>query len=525
MSKSNTEEMDNTVTAIQLASELSYERLLDEGSVPELFRNRNRSAKQPTGFPRSIGAEEKLSIYRKSVVTSFWNCLPSCYTVCNGKQGPYTPVNYSKIDLETLDEFLITDQTVRGEITSSSGRNVVVELEASATSWKSLYMLFSEKKLEGDVYNTFCILLLIGKTLLGLTNDYLVHIALVSPLHGVWRETLEDWDNTLFIREMGYAVDRILYRRAIPVLKISIMLLELERNFIGGNVKKRSLVETLGSLRGYRKPIQLFLSSRLGNTNKTITTSAAEIKAAAEIIAAHEMCVFVHAPYTIRLAAENDSSHALLYNDLLVATKMGVRGVVVHTASNTDAGVTISEAENRMYRVIKKHLMYATEKCPILLETPAKEGRELVTTLKEFVAFYKRFTEVERRLVRICVDTCHVFSAGHHPLDYLRGLHEEVPGAVALVHFNGSATRLCGKHDCHSWTWRTEIRLNIFESLGWEGFDECVADAPAWMRHRLSPNNNHPVPKKKAPENVIPLHDLYRVAEWCKMHAIPALVE
>ena len=335
---------------------------------------------------------------------------------------------------------------------------------------------------------------------------------------------LDGWDSTAFVEELRTCVSRVLYRRRVSVLRASERLLDLEETFIGRSVKKRSIAKTLEWVSGYGKPIQLFLSPKLGTPKRSITTSNEEIEKCGKIIRDHKIRLFVHAPYTIRLASEDDPTHVLLSNDLTVGGKMGARGVVVHTASNTD-DVSVSEAEDRMYRVVKKHLVYSTESCPILLETPAKEGRELVTTLKEFLSFYKRFSEEERRLVRICVDTCHVFSAGYYPLDYLRCLHREVPGAIALVHFNGSATRLGGGNDLHSWVWRAEARRNVSESRGWSDFEETVAASPPWMRHRVDPDADHPVPKKKAHENVLPLHDLCRAAEWCKEHDIPTLFE
>jgi hypothetical protein len=48
-----------------------------------------------------------------------------------------------------------------------------------------------------------------------------------------------------------------------------------------------------------------------------------------------------------------------------------------------------------------------------ILETCAASGTELLSDLKDFGDFYHRFSETQKKNLKICIDTCHVFSAGY----------------------------------------------------------------------------------------------------------------
>jgi deoxyribonuclease-4 len=83
---------------------------------------------------------------------------------------------------------------------------------------------------------------------------------------------------------------------------------------------------------------------------------------------------------------------------------------------------------------------HATPECPILLETPAGQGSETLTTYTEFVEFVLLFKDPR---LRVCVDTCHVFACGYQPIDYLKRITKYNKKLLKLVHYNDSATP-CG---------------------------------------------------------------------------------
>ena len=46
----------------------------------------------------------------------------------------------------------------------------------------------------------------------------------------------------------------------------------------------------------------------------------------------------------------------------------------------------------------------------LILETPAGQGTELLTDLKDFIEFYNSFTKDEQKYLGICLDTAHTWA-------------------------------------------------------------------------------------------------------------------
>ena len=89
----------------------------------------------------------------------------------------------------------------------------------------------------------------------------------------------------------------------------------------------------------------------------------------------------------------------------------------------------------------------ATEKCPLLLETDA--GHSILDDPKDLCDFYNSLPESIKKKTAICLDTCHVFSAGYDPLEAFGTFNDNnVP--VKLVHFNDSLYKKGCKKDRHT---------------------------------------------------------------------------
>ena len=95
----------------------------------------------------------------------------------------------------------------------------------------------------------------------------------------------------------------------------------------------------------------------------------------------------------------------------------------------------VEEAVENMRLNLLTAMESATTACPILLETPAGQGTELLTEYDDFVDFVASFKD-ER--IRLCLDTCHVFASGYCPYEYLQGVIKDDPALLKLVHFNDS---------------------------------------------------------------------------------------
>jgi deoxyribonuclease-4 len=123
-----------------------------------------------------------------------------------------------------------------------------------------------------------------------------------------------------------------------------------------------------------------------------------------------------HATYLLNSATtdkwELKKSSAL--NDLIYSEKIGAIGSVFHVGKHLKQ--SIEEGIEIMYKFISEvidELQKIESKSIYILETCASCGTELLSNLKDFGDFYHRFNDKQKENFKICIDTCHVFSAGY----------------------------------------------------------------------------------------------------------------
>ena len=147
---------------------------------------------------------------------------------------------------------------------------------------------------------------------------------------------------------------------------------------------------------------------------------------------------------------------------------IGARGVVVHVGKSLSAPAAEAAASMRVNIAIAAAA--ATAECPLLLETPAGQGTETLTGIEEFFATVSSLgADLAGGTFGICVDTCHVYAAGHDPVEYVRRAIDS--GLLRLVHFNDSAT-ICGSCvDRHAFIGRGHIGAAVLHEVA----EECRA--------------------------------------------------
>ena len=123
-----------------------------------------------------------------------------------------------------------------------------------------------------------------------------------------------------------------------------------------------------------------------------------------------------HATYLLNSATKDNFEHkvASAINDLIYAEKIGALGSVFHVGKHLK--LNVEEGIDNMFMYIStviEELQNINSKSIYILETCAKCGTELLSDLKDFGAFYHRFNSKQKENLKICIDTCHVFSAGY----------------------------------------------------------------------------------------------------------------
>jgi deoxyribonuclease-4 len=204
-------------------------------------------------------------------------------------------------------------------------------------------------------------------------------------------------------------------------------------------------------------PCQLFLRGNRGA--KTVKITDTDISQTLEYVFNYNIKFYVHASYAINLCHprgiktknRDDVPWAtnILSEDLLYTSNAGGRGVVVHTGKAMH--LTEEQGYAEMHNGVLTVLDAATEKCPLLIETPCDKGTELCGTPESLASFYNGFTMEQQKKIKICIDTCHVFAAGYLPYDYLTKFAELVggPQPIALIHLNDAQWAKGSCHDGH----------------------------------------------------------------------------
>jgi len=260
-------------------------------------------------------------------------------------------------------------------------------------------------------------------------------IYLVLPLQEiVWHHDVRDWVAAGKAEAFRAYLESAITKKLTAIGPADALV---ETCHIGSHMHKlKSLVDTVKALPTDR-PSQIFLC---GPQSSRLHIADEELVAAGQVVAERGVVLFIHSPYIINLctssSAENDAYHTkLLIKNLEYGRIIGARGVVVHVGKSTTQ--LMSAAINTMKKNMYEAMQHATDSCPILLETPAGQGTEVLRTREEFTDFVAEFGDGR---LRMCIDTCHVFACGHQPLEYIQ---KTAPPFIKLIHFNDSAAP-CG---------------------------------------------------------------------------------
>ena len=184
--------------------------------------------------------------------------------------------------------------------------------------------------------------------------------------------------------------------------------------------------------------------------------------------------VYVHAPFLINLGSPTvgtyENSLASTAYSLKRAKEIGALGTVIHTGSAVD-----EKHAQTAWKQINKGMMPILSKLKeedpwLLLEPTAGQGQSLVKKLDDLTKYFDALEWHPK--VGVCLDTCHVFAAGHD-ISVKGGMTQTLDLLVSivgierikLIHTNDSMD-VCGAlKDRHQNLGEGEIGLKPFEEL------------------------------------------------------------
>lgn len=174
----------------------------------------------------------------------------------------------------------------------------------------------------------------------------------------------------------------------------------------------------------------------------------------------------IHAPFNINLAhniatPKGQTSLKLFkeniawLSNIIPHSKQGY--LVVHVGKHLNSDKKL--ATETFIQNVQSCLDLTNNNVCILIETPAGQGTELFSDLESFISMYSRIIKPDNaHKIGLCVDTCHVFSAGYKLPEYLIKMDELLSRQVdyigrypiRLIHLNDSEKPLGSKVDRHA---------------------------------------------------------------------------
>lgn len=194
--------------------------------------------------------------------------------------------------------------------------------------------------------------------------------------------------------------------------------------------------------------------------------------------------VYFHAPYLVNLASEEptgDLSEKLLIAELSAASRLGVRGSIVHLGSFKKAS---GEEKERQYKLLIKRIktILASAKGPSLFIIENAGTRKIGRTLEEIAEIMldvgsqpERLSHGETRAgkrLKVCLDTCHLHAAGYDlgtpkKLDEFLSQFDRLIGLARLecFHINDSRDSFGSLRDRHDNIGEGAVGKEVFRLL------------------------------------------------------------
>ena len=173
--------------------------------------------------------------------------------------------------------------------------------------------------------------------------------------------------------------------------------------------------------------------------------------------------ILAHAPYTMNLASAKPEVYEfacdVIREDIQRMDNLGIENIVFHPGSHTGIG-TEAGIEN-IIRGLNQAIT-ENQNIMVLLETMSGKGTEIGVRFEELKAIRAGVNHPEK--IGVCLDTCHVFSAGYDIVNHLEEVLDELDENIGLsylraIHLNDSMMPFDSRKDRHATIGDGEIGL------------------------------------------------------------------
>ncbi len=197
---------------------------------------------------------------------------------------------------------------------------------------------------------------------------------------------------------------------------------------------------------------QFFTRNPQGGKAKDI--NLADVRAFLQIAHEHNFAQLVaHAPYTLNPCSDNPATRefaAMVFaDDLMRMEHIPGNFYNFHPGSHVGQGIAKGV---EMTASLVNSILQPEHSTMVLLETMSGKGSEIGATFEQLQEIIKQIELAEK--IGICLDTCHVYSAGYDIVNNLDGVLEEFDEVIGLeklkaIHLNDSMMPLGSHKDRH----------------------------------------------------------------------------
>ena len=194
------------------------------------------------------------------------------------------------------------------------------------------------------------------------------------------------------------------------------------------------------------KSFQLFC--RNPRSSRNVKYNLEEADKCKQYIEDNSLFLVTHGGYIINTSNNENFDEKVdsIMNEMIYSEKIGAIGTVYHVGKyvKLEPEIAIENMYNFISKVIDK-LQEENSKLYYILETSSNSGTELLSNIEDLGNFYERFSNKQKENFKICLDTCHVFSAGYQIDD-----KEECKNFINLVEKSIGWNNICVVHlnDC-----------------------------------------------------------------------------
>lgn len=174
--------------------------------------------------------------------------------------------------------------------------------------------------------------------------------------------------------------------------------------------------------------------------------------------------LLAHAPYTMNLAGVKEEVYEfgrkVIKEDIQRMDSLGIEFLCFHPGSHVGSGVEVGI--DKIASALNEAIT-GNENITVLLETMSGKGSEIGFTFEQIREIIDKVEHDEK--IGVCLDTCHIFSAGYdivNDLDSVIDKFDKIIGLERLkaVHLNDSMMPFKSKKDRHACIGEGEIGLD-----------------------------------------------------------------